>query len=377
MFNAAGIQLNILIGPTVPMPAPYPLLEAFESLTVTATDDGPSGFQLALRASRESPGGIFDYELLESPVMRPFSRVIFIVLFNLTPHVIFDGFITHLELQPDGAMLFITGEDVSVKMDLIERTRQYVDLPDDAIVETTLSEYMEYVQMNEVIPLPEGMPSLETSGFRSQQGTDRLFIRYLAEKYGYVFFVEPLDVPGTNRSYWGPPPRLSAPQPALAVNMGSATNVAGISFTYDALKPFTLNGVVQGANTGLAEPVEALVSERIPLSLEPALIRNQPNVPIRKFRASGLTETQAMVRAEGAVSRSTDGVVEAHGTLDAVRYDSVLRPRRLVGMRGAGFSYDGFYYVSSVTHNISKGNYSQDFVLTRDGTGSTTPVVLQ
>jgi hypothetical protein len=48
----------------------------------------------------------------------------------------------------------------------------------------------------------------------------------------------------------------------------------------------------------------------------------------------------------------------------------------LVGVRGAGFAYDGFYYVNSVTHTLSRGSYKQSFSLSRDGLISNTPVVV-
>jgi phage protein D len=41
-----------------------------------------------------------------------------------------------------------------------------------------------------------------------------------------------------------------------------------------------------------------------------------------------------------------------------------------VGLRGAGYSYDGYYYINSVTHTINRKEYKQSFNLTRDGTGS-------
>jgi hypothetical protein len=39
-------------------------------------------------------------------------------------------------------------------------------------------------------------------------------------------------------------------------------------------------------------------------------------------------------------------------------------------VRGAGQYYDGNYYVKSVTHNIKRGEYKQNFTLTRGGIGS-------
>jgi phage protein D len=68
--------------------------------------------------------------------------------------------------------------------------------------------------------------------------------------------------------------------------------------------------------------------------------------------------------------------VTGQGTVQTARYGGVLRARSLVGVRGAGLDYDGFYYVRSVTHNITRSSYSQSFGLSREGTGTLTPVVV-
>ena len=68
--------------------------------------------------------------------------------------------------------------------------------------------------------------------------------------------------------------------------------------------------------------------------------------------------------------------ISGNGTLDVMRYGRVLRSRMLVGVRGAGLAYDGLYYVNSVTHNIKRGEYKQNFSLSRDGLISNTPRVL-
>ena len=64
------------------------------------------------------------------------------------------------------------------------------------------------------------------------------------------------------------------------------------------------------------------------------------------------------------------------GELDVGRYGDVLSARALVGVRGAGYQHDGFWYVKRVSHEIKPGAYKQSFTLAREGHGSTTPVVL-
>jgi len=44
-------------------------------------------------------------------------------------------------------------------------------------------------------------------------------------------------------------------------------------------------------------------------------------------------------------------------------------------VRGVGLTYDGLYYVKSVTHTIGRDSYRQKFTITREGTISTVPMV--
>jgi len=134
---------------------------------------------------------------------------------------------------------------------------------------------------------------------------------------------------------------------------------------------------IQDRQTNTEFPVRTFVSLRPPLVSQPALPFNLPNVRTTLLdQGSGLSMTQAMARAQAVTDQSVDNVVTASGTLDALRYGDVLQPRGLVGLRGAGFSYDGIYYVKSVTHDIRSGQYQQNFSLSREGTGALTPVVI-
>jgi hypothetical protein len=75
-----------------------------------------------------------------------------------------------------------------------------------------------------------------------------------------------------------------------------------------------------------------------------------------------------------AKAAKTAEVVTARGSLNVLRY-GVLKARELVGVRGAGMAFDGLYYVRSVTHNIQRGEYTQEFELSRNGLISTLATV--
>ena len=61
--------------------------------------------------------------------------------------------------------------------------------------------------------------------------------------------------------------------------------------------------------------------------------------------------------------------------LDVLRYGHVLKARQLVGVRGAGLSFDGLYYVKKVSSKLKAGEFKQSFSLARNGLISTLPLV--
>ena len=149
-----------------------------------------------------------------------------------------------------------------------------------------------------------------------------------------------------------------------------------IDFQYNALEPALVSGQVQDRLTGQTLPVQTFASTRLPLSMQPAWLTQQPNVRTRAFRDSGVNVMQAFGRAQATTDASVDRVLTATGELSALRYGSVLKARGVVGVRGAGLTYSGLYYVKKVTHKLSRGAYKQQFTLVRDGQGSLTPVVV-
>jgi hypothetical protein len=376
-----GIHLTLLIGPTVAVPAPPLLLEALEGIEITHSDQGRSGFQLTFQAGRSGPAGLFDYPLLSLPLLTPNNRVIVIVTFDVLPRVLMDGIITHQQLspgsEPGSGMLTVTGEDVSLMMDREEKNVEHPAQDETIIALKIIASYAQYGLIPMVIPPLVIDPPIPIERIPVQRATDLAYLKQMADRFGYVFYISPGPAPFTNLAYWGPPVRAGLPQRALSINVGPETNVSGISFQNDSNAPTLVSGEVQDRQTGQTMPVQTFLSTRLPpLAAFPAILVNQPNVHSTRFDSAGLNTMQAFARAQGITDASTDNVVTVTGELDAVRYGDLLTARGLVGLRGAGYSYDGLYYVKNVTHSIRRGEYKQRFTITREGLGSTTPVVI-
>ncbi len=365
-----GIRLQLLLGATVPVPAPYNIVDALVNLEVTNRDQERDGFQMVFSLDRDT---LLDYSLLSSGLLDPPNRVIIMVFIGATPQVLIDGIITRHQVvpsnEPGTSQLYVTGEDVSLQLDLEEKNATYPNQTDSVIVTTLLASYAKYGLVPNVTPTTD-IPFV-TQRVPSQQGTDLKYIQQLAQRNSFVFYIEPTIVPGVNNAYWGLDNRLGMPQPALTMNMGASTNVETLNLSFNALGPEAPQASTIDPTTKKNPPVTISSVPRPPLARQPA-------TPLRKTISrdtANLTPAEAALRGRSSMSSSSDAV-SATGELDAKRYGRALQSRRLVGVRGAGDSYDGNYYVKQVTHKIALGEYTQSFTLTREGRGASVPFVV-
>lgn len=369
--------MKLLIGPTVPVPAPAFLVEALDKVEVTESSAERSGFQLTFRAGRGG-GLLSEYPLLANPLLKPGMRVILAVNLGAVAQVLIDGLVTHQQLSPgDGpgqGTLAVTGDDLTAVMDREEKVAEHPALPEATIAQRILAGYALYGVIPVVVPSAVFEVPSPTERIPVQRGTDLAYLKDLAGRFGYEFHLSPGPVPGTSTAYWGPPRRIGVPQPALSVNLGSETNVVRADFKNDAAQAAAVAGQVQDPRSNRAVPVRSFPSLRVPLAASPMLAESSVARRLLLPAGGGKSAVQASAEAQGTSEAASD-VVQVDGELDTGRYGGVLRARSLVGLRGAGLSYDGLYYVKEVTHSIARGSYAQSFSLVREGTGTTVPAV--
>jgi hypothetical protein len=369
-----GVYLTLMIGPSVPLPAPQPVMEALKSVQVNSSKDR-TGFQLTFTLGKKSllqlallPAGYFD------PII---TRVVIIATMNGIPRVLMDGIITRQEVTPSNepgqSTLTVTGEDLSVLMDIVQIKIPYPALPIAAKVALILAKYAVYGIIPAIVPPFVDSPPLLTKKIPSQTGTDREYIKGLASQCGYVFYVQPGPAPLTSTAYFGPDLPIPLPQRALSVNMDWQTNVESLSFSLDGLAKKVVI-------TTIMDPVTGKIPIPVPVPnisiLHPPLgARLTPPAKIEfSTDLASLPFDEAINRIIGMMMDNSDAIT-GNGSLNTTKYGSILQTRAVVGVRGAGPAYDGFYYVNSVTHNLKQGEYKQSFTLSRDGLISQTPVV--
>ncbi len=369
-----GFYLSLMIGPAVPVPAPGPVTDALTAVQVTVGSGQRSGFQLTFAAG---PNSLLIRSLLPAGYFDPTVRVILVVTVNGMPSVLMDGVITRQDLAPSNepgqSTLSVTGEDLTRMMDLVDSSgTPYPNMPAKARVEQIIAHYATYGIVPEAIPSVLMDVPVQTERTPGQQGTDLDYINKLADDVGYVFYLDPGPVPGTSVAYWGPEVKVGIPQPALNVNMDAQTNVESLSFGFDGFSKtaYTLDVFLSDSKQTITVPVPDITP------LNPQLGAK----PIPPARVERLSDTASLDNLEVAsaglakASQSAD-VVSGSGQLDVLRYGRPLKARQLVGVRGAGITYDGLYYVKSVTDNIKRGEYKQSFTLSRNALISLTPTV--
>lgn len=378
-MSLSSLWLTVLAGATIPVPLPSDLMARLCSVRVYESDEERSAFSLSFDAGRSGPLAALDTPLLQGGPIAPFVRVVVVVTLGVLPQVLLDGVVTSLELtpgdEPGSATLTATGDDISYLLDREEVDAEHPALDDYPQVLTILARYSTHGIVPMAVPPPDMDPPLPIERVPTQHGTDLAHITELARRHGYAAYVLPGPAPGSSRFYWGPPVRAGSPQRALSVDLGPATNVRSLRFRTDALSPVLVDGRLQDPRTGTRVPVSTVASTRLPLAALPLWAVHRGDIRRRRLRESGVGPVGALARAQAQTDQSVDAVV-AEGEADGARYGEVLRPRALVGVRGAGWSHDGLWYVRRVEHELMQGSYTQRFILARDGYGSTVPTVL-
>mgnify|MGYP001256743965 FL=1 len=376
---AQGIQLTLLVGPIVPLPVPRAVLDALQSVEVRTAAGNASGFQLTFTiTARSERNTIFLLAAgTNTGMATPPLRVLLVLTMNGSAQPLFDGVMTHVEVQPGGrgqaGTLTVTGEDVTKAMDM----RDWSGLPFPAVpvegrVALLCAKYAPFGLIPMVIPVLFPDVQIPIDKIPAQQGTDLAYIQELARQVGYVFYVEPGPAAGTNIAYFGPEIKVGVPQPALNLDMDALTNVESLSFSFDATKGVLPVVFIQNQFTRapIPVPIPNLNPLQPPLAALPTPIAN-----LKPLKDTAKMSPMRAISAGLAEAATSQDAVSGTGSLDVLRYGRVLKARGLVGVRGAGVVYDGLYYVKSVTSKIKRGEFKQSFELTRNGLVSITPTV--
>ena len=191
---AQGIQLTLLVGPLVPLPVPRVVLDALQSVEVRTAAGSASGFQLTFTITARSPlNTIFLLAAgTNTGMATPPLRVLLILTMNGSAQPLFDGVMTHVEVQPGGrgqaGTLTVTGEDVTKAMDMQDFSGlPFPAVPVEGRVALLCAKYAPFGLIPMVIPVLFPDVQIPIDKIPAQKGTDLAYIQELARQVGAVY----------------------------------------------------------------------------------------------------------------------------------------------------------------------------------------------
>lgn len=289
---------------------------------------------------------------------------------------VFDGYVTAVNVslgsQPGDTYVVVSALDTSVLLSLEEKVATWPNLADSDIVQQIVSGYGVPVQPDATATVHQ-----ENDTTIVQRGTDIQFVRELARRNGFEFYFETDRDSGDVTAYFRQPRLDGTPQPDLAIQFGEESNLRSFSVRLNGQRPLSVktqqidvkaNSVNRAQvsdtqlaklgendlNTLVGEPLGQLVTPKD--ALAQMLVLGPPT--------SDATELQTIAQA----ARDESGwFISASGEINSDAYQTVLRPHRLVLVKGAGTQYSGKYYVTQVIHRMeSNGSYVQKFEARRN-----------
>lgn len=337
------------------------LLKCIQSVVVDEDLDVGSSCAVTLEACRNEDGS---WPYLEDENLQVWNRITVMAAFPKQTEVVFDGYVSHVSARTNAQSANMTveirGVDASYHMNQQEKTRIWRDQTYEAIAAEIFKQY-------EFKPFIADAPQQGASAVQvAQRSTDHRFLRELARRRGYEFYVL-----GGN-AYFRPADLTTQPQKLIAINFGAQTNCDDLQFDSDGTAPTLASVSYFDALEGKAR-IDAPTESGLPALGTKLLssLRGQVNMPQARRIARGMgfsSQAQAAGYAAGMLRRNAWWVT-ASGSLNGSRYGRVLRSRKLVTVKGAGPNLNGNYYVRKVQHHLTARTYEMQFELARNALG--------
>jgi phage protein D len=289
---------------------------------------------------------------------------------------VFDGFITAVNFEsasePGQSHLNVSGMDTSVLMSLEEKIATWKDMSDSDIVQQIVGAYGVEVQADSTPTVHQ-----ENDTTVVQRSSDIQFVRELARRNGLEFYFETDKDSGNVVAYFQAPQLDGTPQPDLAVQFADKSNLSSFSARVTGLRPLAvkieqIDVKANGANTSQVSDTQlaklgnkdanTLVGGPLGSLLTPK--DAQAQMLVMGPPTSDATELQTIAQS---VRDEAGWFITAEGKINTEAYQNVLRPHRVVLVKGAGLTYSGKYYVTRVVHELKgDGTFTETFEARRN-----------
>ena len=266
----------------------------------------------------------------------------------------------HFEHGGSGSTLTVLGGDSSIKLDREDKVVAWSELTDSDAASSILSQAGFAADVEAT-----SASHTEAKHTLIQRETDLAFLRRLARRNGYLFWIA-CDAAGAETAHFKRPALDGEAVLELIVNLTDPpSNVTSLELSWDVERPTSSESLELDLNT--KEDINGAAA-RSPLTAlgGTALADIATDPRIAHVRAPADDSGDLTARGEGALIEASF-FVRASGatTLSALR--GVIRAHTLVNLRGAGSRHSGLWLCSAVRHTIDGSEHRMDFDLIRNG----------
>jgi phage protein D len=262
----------------------------------------------------------------------------------------------------EGSSLILHGGDSRLLMDREARSVVWSDVTDSDAVTTIVSGYGFTSDVETT-----GAGHYEDKHTLVQRDTDYVFIKRLARRNGFLFWID-CDESGIETAHFKRPPLDGDAALELIINLVDA-NIQSLDIEWDVERPTSsearqvdASGITDISGDVGAPPLAALGTDSL----------QQITGDIRSLLVSAPTDDAGdlTARAEAAVIEA-EWFVSAHCVTSFAKLaDRVVFPGQIVNVRGAGSRHSGKYLVDSVKHRIDEVNHRMALNLIRNAWGA-------
>jgi hypothetical protein len=351
---------------SAPLPAPF--VQALKEIEIETAVGQASILRLSFELSRNSWG---DLDVLAFDLFRPLAPLTIRVSAGLgVPQALINAYVRDARLEasntPGASRLSVVALDaLGSIMAHIQQPFTWPNSP-DSVVATAI--FGRYGIVPTVFPTPPLRTSLDTT--TNQRDYDAAYLLQLARRNSYELYLQPDPVVGRDFGHFHPPLTSVPPQGVLSIDFGTQTNLNSFQVSNDMLAPTAVTALSTDPHTRAPSPAIAMASIELPMGLEPALSRILPPPIERPAGTDAASPAEMQAQAIARASRSSRAI-SATGEVDGLKYARPLLVGLPVLVRGNGRQHSGLYYVKSVTHRITRDDYTQSFSAWRNAVGLT------
>jgi hypothetical protein len=306
-----------------------------------------------------------DLPLLTDERLGPGSKVAVLVPLGDKTHCLVQGPVCaqriHLMHGGAGSYVEVEGSDSSVTMDREDNATVWDSTSDSDAVSTLIGQY----EMDADVDDTAGVRD-EDKHALVQRSTDLAFIRRLASRNGFIFWVT-ADSNGTETAHFKAPPFDQDPGQTLTINLDQPS-LASIELHWD----------VERATSALADQLDLNDLSDIDGDIEDSSLAALGSDTLADITGDTRSAHLAVpvddsgdlqARGQALLAESTAFVVANTETTVAALND-IVRAHTVVRLDGLGTRHSGSYFVSSVRHVITAEQHRMELELLRNAWGT-------